>query len=114
MAETFTGFPPSGIAFLAGLAADNTKTYFDGNRDTYTNDVAAPLRALVVAIGHRLRDKTVPDICFEPTVGKSLFRINRDTRYSADKTPYRPWVVPKAVATTWQPLRSSSYGHPHR
>ena len=29
MAEAFTGFPPSGIDFLAGLAADNSK---DGAR----------------------------------------------------------------------------------
>ena len=65
MAETFTGFPPKGIAFLAGLAADNTKTYFDDNRDTYPEDVAAPLRALVVAVGQRLRGKTVPNVCFD-------------------------------------------------
>jgi len=57
VAEAFTGFPPSGIAFLAGLAADITKTYFDSNRGTYANDVAAPLRALVVAVGQRLRDR---------------------------------------------------------
>jgi hypothetical protein len=92
VADTFTGFPPTGIAFLAGLAADNAKTYFNANRDTYTNDLAVPLRALVVAVGERLRDTAVPDVCFEPSTGKSLFRINRDTRFSADKTPYHPWV----------------------
>lgn len=92
MADTFTGFPPGGIAFLAGLAAGNTRTYFDANRGTYANDVAAPLRALVVAVGERLRDKAVPDVCFEPSLGKSLFRINRDARFSAEKTPYHPWV----------------------
>ena len=92
MAEAFTGFPPSGIAFLAGLAADNTKAYFDRNRGTYANDVAAPLQTLVIAVGQRLRDGTGRDLCFDPTVGKSLFRINRDTRFSADKTPYYPWV----------------------
>jgi hypothetical protein len=43
VAEVFSGFPPSGIAFLAGLAADNTKDYCDRNRGTYANDVAAPL-----------------------------------------------------------------------
>jgi hypothetical protein len=64
--ETFTGFPPSGIAFLAGLAADNTKAYFDGNRDTYSNDVAVPLRALVVAVGQRLRDETGRDATSSP------------------------------------------------
>jgi uncharacterized protein (TIGR02453 family) len=92
VAEVFSGFPPSGIAFLAGLAADNTKAYFDRNRGTYANDVAAPLRALVVAVGQRLRDRAGRGICFDPTVGKSLFRINRDTRFSADKTPYNPLV----------------------
>jgi uncharacterized protein (DUF2461 family) len=76
VADTFTGFPPTGIAFLAGLAADNARTYFNANRDTYANDVAAPLRALVVAVGERLRAEAVPDVCFEPSVGKSLFRIN--------------------------------------
>lgn len=81
MADAFTGFPPTGIDFLAGLAADNARTYFNANRDTYANDVAAPLRALVVAAGERLRDTAVPDLCFEPGVGKSLFRINRDTRF---------------------------------
>jgi uncharacterized protein (DUF2461 family) len=79
VAEAFTGFPPSGVAFLAGLAADNTKAYFDGNRGTYANDVAAPLRALVIAVGQRLRDGAGQHVCFEPAVGKSLFRINRDT-----------------------------------
>jgi len=92
MAEAFTGFPPNGIDFLAGLAANNTKAYFDGNRGAYANDVAAPLRALVTAVGQRLCDGTGRDVCFEPAVGKSLFRINRDTRFSADKTPYHPWV----------------------
>ena len=92
MADTFTGFTPGGIVFLAGLAADNTRTYFHANRGTYANNVAAPLRALFVAVGERLRDKAVPDVCFELSLGKSLFRINRDTRFSADKTPYHPWV----------------------
>jgi hypothetical protein len=44
MAEAFTGFPPSGIAFLAGLSADNTGAYFDGNRGTYADDVAELFR----------------------------------------------------------------------
>jgi uncharacterized protein (TIGR02453 family) len=92
VADTFTGFPQSGIAFLAGLAADNSTAYFSANRGTYANDIAAPLRALVVAVGERLRDTAVPDIRFEPSTGKSLFRINRDTRFSEDKTPYHPWA----------------------
>ena len=44
MAEPFGGFPPEGIAFLAGLAADNTRAFFDARRRTYERDVAAPMR----------------------------------------------------------------------
>lgn len=29
-------------------------------------DVAAPLGAAVIAVGERLRDKAVPDLCFDP------------------------------------------------
>jgi uncharacterized protein (DUF2461 family) len=32
------------------------------------------------------------DLRFEPTVGKSLSRTNRDTRFSADKAPDHPRV----------------------
>jgi uncharacterized protein (TIGR02453 family) len=103
VADTFTGFPPAGIAFLAGLAADNIRAYFDRNRGTYANDVATPLRALVTAVGQRLRDTACPDLCFDPAVGKSLFRINRDTRFSADKTPYHPW----ADAIWWAGLHNA-------
>ena len=92
MPDTFTGFPPDGVAFLAGLAENNTKAYFDAHRDTYQRALAGPVRALVAEVGERLRDDAAPDLCFEPTVGKSLFRINRDTRFAADKAPYNPWI----------------------
>ena len=115
MADTFTGFPPGGIAFLAGLAADNSRTYFDAHRGTYANDIAAPLRALITAVGERLRDTAVPDLCFHPSTGKSLFRINRDTRFSADKTPYHPWVdaiwwAGPALGRSRQPVLDSPAG----
>jgi len=31
-ATAFTGFPAAGLEFLAGIARDNTKAYFDANR----------------------------------------------------------------------------------
>lgn len=57
MADAFTGFPPDGINFLAALTADNARTYFNANHGTYANDVAAPLRALVIAVGGRPRSR---------------------------------------------------------
>lgn len=90
MAERFGGFPPEGI--LAGLAADNTRAFFDAQRRAYERDLAGPIRLFVNEVADRLRVSVAPDIQAEPTVGKSLFRINRDLRFSKDKTPYNPWM----------------------
>ena len=38
----FAGFGPDALDFLDGLAADNSKAYFDANRTTYDEQVATP------------------------------------------------------------------------
>lgn len=88
----FAGFGADALDFLSGLAADNSKTYFDAHRATYDAQLATPVRALVVDVGARLADEVSPGIRAEPKVGRSLFRINRDLRFSKDKTPYHPYV----------------------
>ncbi len=84
----FAGFGPDALDFLDGLAADNSKAYFDEHRTIYDRQVATPLKGLVNAVGDALRDRIAPDIDFEPELGKSMFRINRDLRFAKDKTPY--------------------------
>lgn len=91
-AEAFGGFPAEAREFLAGLAANNTRGWFEANRGTYDEAIARPARAFVGALGPELRKTISPGIEFEPRVGKSLFRINRDLRFSKDKTPYNPWL----------------------
>ena len=87
----FAGFPPEGRRFLAGLALHNEKAWFDANREAYDQHVLGPMRAFVLEAGSRLRPK-VKRLVADPRVGGSLFRINRDTRFSADKTPYKSWA----------------------
>lgn len=89
-AERFAGFGPDLVAFLAGLEADNSKAYFDANRKVYDDQVRRPLQQLCLAVGDRLAAGPVPDIRYEPKVGRSMFRINRDLRFSKDQTPYHP------------------------
>jgi uncharacterized protein (DUF2461 family) len=60
--------------------------------DTYERDLAVPIRLLVTDVAQRLRATIAPALQAEPTVGKSLFRINRDLRFSKDKPPYHPWI----------------------
>jgi len=85
----FAGFPDETWAFLDGLEADNSKAYVDAHRSTYQSAIVAPSAALVDAIGPLLVERVHPDLRAESKVGRSLFRLNRDVRFSADKTPYK-------------------------
>ncbi len=84
---TFQGFPRETFAFLEGLKANNEKAWFDAHRadyDRYFRDVAFDLIAALSGLMSNL----TPALCAEPRVNGSLKRINRDVRFSKDKTPY--------------------------
>ena len=51
----FTGFPQETFAFLAGIAANNDKDWFEANRPLYEAGYVAPARAFVEEMGPRLR-----------------------------------------------------------
>lgn len=85
---TFTGFPAAGAAFLADLVANNDKAWFDANRSGWDDALLAPAKAFVLAAGARLRE-FAPEVEVEPRVNGSIARINRDVRFSADKSPYK-------------------------
>src|SRR3954447_24041086 len=84
----FAGFPREGLEFLAGLAEDNSRGYFDAHRDVYEGALLAPAKALVVALGEELRARVAPGLRAEPRVNGSIMRINRDTRFTNHKRPY--------------------------
>ncbi|WP_285744120.1 DUF2461 domain-containing protein [Lentzea sp. NBRC 105346] len=73
---TFTGFGEYAIDFFDGLEQDNSKAYWDDNKETYQRDVRAPMEALLA------------DLADEFGPGK-VFRPYRDVRFSKDKTPYK-------------------------
>ena len=84
----FGGFPNGAPEFLAQLAANNSKAWFDANRARYDRLLAGPAKECVGAIGELLR-RHVPDIHAEP---RSIMRINRDIRFAKDKRPYKDWL----------------------
>jgi uncharacterized protein (TIGR02453 family) len=80
--------PAATVAFLADLRANNTREWFDAHRTRYERDVLTPAKELVTAVAPLL-ERLTPGIRAEPRVLGSIFRINRDTRFSADKRPYK-------------------------
>ena len=96
----FTGFGPGTSRFLKGLSDNNNKGWFDAHRADYDQHYVVPALAFVAAIGPRLQ-RLSASLNYAPKVNGSLFRINRDVRFSADKTPYKDhldmwfWEGPK-------------------
>jgi len=89
-AAEFTGFRPAALAFLRSLERHNDREWFERNRATYETELRAPLAALTEEIDVRLAT-LAPEIVGDPR--RSLFRIHRDVRFSADKSPYKTHVA---------------------
>lgn len=82
------GFPPETISFLRELRDHNRKDWFDAHRAEYEAYWVTPAKAFVVAAGQELAE-LAPGIRAEPRVLGSILRINRDTRFSRDPSPYK-------------------------
>jgi uncharacterized protein (TIGR02453 family) len=73
---TFRGWPVEALEFFEGLEADNSKTYWQRNRDVYDSMVRAPMEKLLEELA--------------PEFGEGrIFRPYRDVRFSPDKSPYK-------------------------
>jgi uncharacterized protein (TIGR02453 family) len=84
----FSGFSKQTLNFFRQLTQNNTKMWFDQNKEQYEQQVMATARDFIPALGARLK-KIAPEVQADPRVNKSLFRLNRDIRFSSDKTPYK-------------------------
>ena len=95
-AALFTGFSRDAVRFLADLAVNNERSWFQPRKAEYERLLKAPLEALCLALADRFEARGLP---LRSDPGKSPFRIYRDVRFSADKSPYKthvsasfPWV----------------------
>ncbi len=84
----FKGFSKNTLQFFMELSIHNTKQWFDDHRKDYEDFVLEPSKSFVDAMGMFLK-KISPQVQAIPKVNQSLFRINRDTRFSSDKSPYK-------------------------
>ena len=78
-------FSTAGMAFMRDLASNNTKAWFQENKKRYERDFKLPGRVLVAEVNEILA-KVSPNHVTPPN--KAISRINRDIRFSKDKTPY--------------------------
>jgi uncharacterized protein (TIGR02453 family) len=72
----FRGWAPAALDFYRQLETDNSRSFWHAHKAVYENEVRAPFEALA----ERVADDVGP---------LRIFRPNRDTRFSADKRPYK-------------------------
>lgn len=74
--RSFRGWQPEVVEFFDGLEIDNSKRYWTAHKEFYMANVLGPMQALVAELA--------------PEFGEGrIFRPYRDTRFSADKSPYK-------------------------
>jgi uncharacterized protein (TIGR02453 family) len=76
------------LQFLEDLKANNNKPWFDANRKTYETakqNFGEVVGQLIKGIGRF--DKAIEETNLQ--VKDCIFRINRDVRFSKDKSPYK-------------------------
>ncbi len=83
----FTGFSDETFAFLRDLQANNTKDWFDANRERYEAIWKGEAQDLIAALSGPM-SRLDPPLKAVPRLNGSLRRINRDVRFSKDKSPY--------------------------
>src|SRR4051794_19919481 len=88
LAVAFSGFAPELIDFLQQLRLNNNREWFQAHHDVYQTCYVDAAREFVVDMGPRLAELG-DHIHAEPKVRGSIFAINRDIRFSPDKTPYK-------------------------
>jgi uncharacterized protein (TIGR02453 family) len=79
-------FSAATLGYLRNLKRHNERPWFEAHRAEYEGDVKAPMRELIEEMDVRLA-RLAPEIIGDPK--RSMFRIYRDIRFSADKSPYK-------------------------
>jgi uncharacterized protein (TIGR02453 family) len=75
--------------FFNELSDNNSKEWFDSNRERYVASIREPFKKLVKELSEELLPEH-PTLNTNPS--NAIFRINRDIRFSKDKTPYKDFI----------------------
>src|SRR5205823_2210812 len=89
MGQPFVGFSSEAFGFFRDLAGNNNKSWFDENRERYDRHIVGVCRGLLEALKPALL-RLNPQFETCGKTGRNLSRINRDIRFSKDKSPYKP------------------------
>ena len=81
----FSGFDPKAFKFFEELSNNQNRVWFNEHRSEYESLVREPMKRWTEALSEKLAQNKVP-LWGDPK--RSLYRINRDARFSKAKHPY--------------------------
>jgi uncharacterized protein (TIGR02453 family) len=88
---SYSGLPRATFDFLRKLRENNNRDWFEAHRPDYEASWLNAGLDLITTLAP-ICDGMTPRLSAVPKLNQSLRRINRDTRFSKDKTPYQPWL----------------------
>ncbi|HEY2932132.1 MAG TPA: DUF2461 domain-containing protein [Acidobacteriota bacterium] len=86
-------FTPELFKFLRELKRNNNREWFLANKTRYETQVRDPFLRFISDLGPRLASISNRFVADPRPSRGSLFRIYRDVRFSADKSPYKTHVA---------------------
>ncbi len=118
MGKHYEGIPEEMLNYFVGISLNNYREYFHRTHQEYEKYVREPLLLLAETL---TPDALYVDPDMEQRPGSVISHINRDLRFSKDKTPYRDYMFLKfrpASRSKWEShslfygisVESSSYG----
>ena len=82
-------FTEQTFALLSALAANNTRDWFEAHKQEYEDCVRLPALAFINDMSDEMPAISRHFLAQPKKVGGSLMRVQRDTRFSKIKTPYK-------------------------
>ncbi len=104
-----TYFNDRAFKFLRGLARHNEREWFHAHKKDYETQLRAPYQRLLTDLQPVLETLSPHFRADVKTVGGSLFRIQRDTRYAHDKSPYKTWQGAKLFHARARQVEAPSF-----
>jgi uncharacterized protein (TIGR02453 family) len=83
--DRFTGFSDQALQFMLDLQTEQSRTWFKAHQDDFNRLWKRPLELFMSELTSRLVDAYPGFADAEPR----YFRIQRDTRFARDKSPYK-------------------------
>lgn len=85
----FNGFTAESFEFMMAISFNNNREFFHDNHEWYMRSVRQPLLDLASELNETI-EKIDPELERRPE--RMVSRINRDIRFSKDKSPYRDYM----------------------